>query len=206
MSRFLRSAVLVCISAAPVFAGPLGLGRAALPDEISAWDIDIRPDGAGLPPGRGSVTDGEELYAGLCASCHGDFGEGVGRWPILAGGEGTLADERPVKTVGSYWPFLSTAWDYIYRTMPYGNAQSLAPDEVYGLTAYVLYLNDLVDDDFVLSKDNLAEFEMPNVGAFRLDDRPETEYPEFRAPACMERCKARVKITGTGNVDGEKIE
>ena len=101
MSRFLNalaaSAVVMTV-AAPALAGPLGLGRAATPDEVAAWNIDVRPDGQGLPEGEGSVLDGEEIFAEKCAICHGDFGEGVDRWPVLAGGQGTLKNARPVKT------------------------------------------------------------------------------------------------------------
>ncbi|MGB0903558.1 MAG: c-type cytochrome, partial [Mangrovicoccus sp.] len=125
--------------------GGFGLGRAALPEEIASWDIDVRPDGQGLPEGKGDVWTGEEIFADNCAMCHGDFGEAVGRWPVLAGGQGTLTDDRPVKTIGSYWPYLSTVFDYVNRAMPFGNAQSLSPDEVYAITAYLLYLNDIVD-------------------------------------------------------------
>lgn len=176
-------------------AGSFGLGREALPEEIAAWDVNVMPDGRGLPEGSGSVSDGEALFSENCAACHGDFAEGVGNFPQLAGGEGTLADRDPVKTVGSYWPYLSTAWDYVHRSMPYGNAQSLDNDEVYAIVAYILYSNYLVEDDFVLSKDNFTEIEMPNADGFIVDDRPETEYPKFRAEPCMTDCKDEVKIT-----------
>ncbi|WP_372892121.1 c-type cytochrome [Rhodosalinus sp.] len=172
-----------------------GLGREALPEEVSAWDVNIMPDGSGLPEGSGSVLDGEMLFSQNCAVCHGEFAEGVGNWPPLAGGDGTLADEDPVKTVGSYWPYLSTVWDYVHRSMPYGAAQSLSDDEVYAITAYILYSNFLVEDDFVLSDENFAEVELPNAGNFIVDDRPETEYAEWRTEPCMENCKDEVEVT-----------
>lgn len=172
-----------------------GLGREALPEEVAAWDIDIRPDGAGLPEGRGDVFTGEEIYIAQCASCHGDFGEGIDRWPILAGGQGSLTFDRPTKTVGSYWPYLSTVWDYVHRAMPFGNAQSLTADETYALTAYILYLNDIVGDEFELSHENFADIDMPNQGEFYLDDRPETELAAFSEDPCMENCKEDVEIT-----------
>ena len=125
--------------------GKFGLGRLATGDEVAAWDIDVRPDGKGLPEGSGTVADGEPIYADKCALCHGDFGEAVDRWPVLAGGQDTLKDDRPVKTIGSYWPYLSTVYDYVRRAMPFGNARSLSDDDVYALTAYLLYLNDIVD-------------------------------------------------------------
>lgn len=121
--------------------GGFGLGREALPEEIAAWDIDVRPDGAGLPEDSGDVWTGEQIFLEQCAVCHGDFAEGVGRWPVLAGGEGTLTNARPVKTIGSYWPYLSTVFDYFHRAMPFGYAQSLEPDEVYAIIAYLLYSN-----------------------------------------------------------------
>ena len=179
-----------------VFAGDkLGLGRAALPEEIAAWDVYIRPNGAGLPAGSGDALYGEEVFADKCASCHGDFAEGVDNWPVLAGGFGTLGDKDPVKTVGSYWPYLSTVWDYVNRSMPFGEAQSLSADEVYAIVAYMLYSNDLVDEDFVLSDTNFAEFEMHNARGFVVDDRPETEYALWRTEPCMQDCKDRVEIT-----------
>lgn len=172
----------------------LGLGRAATENEVAAWDIDVRPDGLGLPAGKGDVTMGEELFAEQCAACHGDFGEGVDRWPVLAGGQGTLASDDPVKTVGSYWPYLSTVYDYVNRAMPFGNAQSLEPDEVYAITAYILYSNDLVDDDFELSHENFTEVRLPNEENFFMDDRAES--PLFAArEVCMENCKDEVEIT-----------
>ena len=171
-----------------------GLGETATPAQIAGWDIDVRPDGLGLPEGEGSVEDGEMLYEDKCASCHGTFGEGEGRWPKLAGGMGTLNQERPDKTVGSYWPYASTLWDYIRRAMPFPAPQSLTVDEVYAITAYVLNLNDLVDDDFVLSRDNFSTIEMPNKDGFFVDDRP-----DVKNPRCLSDCldPATIKIVET---------
>lgn len=175
--------------------GKYGLGRAALPEEVAAWDLDISPDGTGLPVGSGSVEDGEMIFSENCAVCHGEFAEGVDNWPKLAGGEDTLADEDPLKTVGSYWPYLSTAWDYVHRSMPYGSAQTLTDDEVYAIVAYILYSNFLVDDDFVLSNENFLEVELPNADGFIIDDRAEAEYSIWRTEPCMESCKENVEIT-----------
>lgn len=192
-------AVVVVAFAVPAMAGKFGLGRTALPDEITAWDIDVRPDGAGLPVGKGSVSQGEVLFSEQCAACHGDFAEGVDRWPVLAGGGGTLTTADPVKTVGSYWPYLSTVYDYVYRAMPFGNAQSLTPDEVYALTAYILFSNNLVGDDFVLSNENFTTVRLPNEKNFFADDRPDT--PKLsEAKPCMENCKSDVKITGRARI------
>ncbi|MEM1301393.1 MAG: c-type cytochrome [Pseudomonadota bacterium] len=180
---------------APALDGTLGLGRAAHVEEIAAWDVDVLPDGRGLPVGSGNAYDGEEIFADQCAACHGDFAEGVGNWPVLAGGFDTLADEDPVKTVGSYWPHLSTAYDYIYRSMPFGAAGTLTPDDTYAIVAYILYSNDLIDDEFELSNENLGDFEMYNADGFVVDDRPELEYAAWRAEPCMENCKDEVEIS-----------
>ena len=105
------------------------LGKLATKEEIAGWDIDVRPDGLGAPIGSGTALIGEEIYTEQCAACHGDFGEGADRWPALVGGEDSLASHDPEKTTGSYWPYASTMYDYIYRAMPYGVAQSLSHDE-----------------------------------------------------------------------------
>jgi cytochrome c len=180
---------------APSRDGGYGLGRAALPEEIAAWDIDIRPDGQGLPVGSGDVWTGDEVFSAQCAVCHGYFGEAVDRWPVLAGGFGTLDGEDPVKTIGSYWPYLSTVWDYVHRAMPYGNAQSLTDDEVYAITAYLMYLNEMVDDDFELSNENFLEVAMPNEGGFFMDNRVEEEFSAFVVEPCMTDCTEDVGIT-----------
>lgn len=190
----LLGAALVAF-AVPAFAESLGIGREAHPDEIAAWDVNVMPGGAGLPEGAMSVWDGEQVFIDNCASCHGDFAEGLDNWPALAGGGGTLTDERPHKTVGSYWPHLSTVWDYVNRSMPYGNAQMLSPDEVYGIVAYILYSEGLVDDDFELSHENFGEIILPNNDGFYVDDREEVEFPIFTAEPCMSECKDAVEIT-----------
>ena len=180
---------------APAVEGTYGLGRAALPEEIAAWDVDVLPDGRGLPEGSGDVWTGEEVFVDRCGSCHGDFAEGVDNWPVLAGGFDTLANADPVKTVGSYWPHLSTAWDYINRSMPFGEAGTLTADETYAIVAYLMYSNDMVDDDFVLSNENFTDVEMYNADGFVVDDRPELEYAEWRTEPCMENCKDEVEVT-----------
>lgn len=198
--RKLRLAAAFGLVAAPALAGPLGLGRPALPQEVAAWDLDVSPDGTGLPVGSGSVEVGEELFSANCASCHGEFGEGQGNWPKLAGGKDSLAEADPLKTVGSYWPHLSTSFDYVRRSMPFGNAQSLSTDEVYAITAYILYNNDLVDEDFVLSNENFTSVVLPNAAGFVLDDRATTEVPLFTREPCMENCKPSVEITARAAV------
>lgn len=190
-----------------IMAGPLdksgyyGFGTPVTAEEIAAWDIDVRPDGTGLPEGAGSVATGEIIYEEKCAECHGSFGEGVGRFPVIAGGEGSLQDSRPTKTVGSYWAHLSTLWDYIHRTMPYAQPESLLDNEVYSLTAYVLYLNDLVGSDFVLSKENFTQVQLPNRLNFVADSRPDVH--NLR---CMEKCKNPETIKIVSSAASPEIE
>jgi cytochrome c len=188
-------------AAKPAIPGQSGLGRPALPGEVAAWDIDVRPDGRGLPVGKGTVKQGEDIYMAQCASCHGEFGEGVGRWPVLAGGQGSLKGEGPEKTIGSYWPYFSTTFDYVNRAMPYGNARSLTADEVYAVTAYLLFLNDVVKDDFELSNASFGSVKLPNVGGFLPDDRETAEKHFWKKDPCMANCTpTQPKVTGRARV------
>ncbi len=187
----------IATQAATKVSSKLGLGRPALPEEIKAWDTDVRPDGKGLPPGKGTVKQGDVIFQAQCASCHGEFGEGAGRWPVLAGGAGTLKADRPDKTIGSFWPDLSTAFDYIKRAMPYGNARSLSDDEVYAVVAYLLSMNDIVkDENFELSDKNFASIKMPNATAFFDDDRETSEKQFWKKDPCMKDCRSAPKVTG----------
>ena len=171
------------------------LGSIATSQQVKGWDIDVRPDGAGAPIGSGTAFDGEEVFAEQCASCHGDFGEGVDRWPELVGGEGTLNTHDPLKTTGSYWPYASTMFDYIYRAMPFGVSQSLSYDETYQIVAYLLYMNDIIDDDFVLSDQNIGLIKMPNQDGFLLPD-PRPDVSTMDGNPCMKNCDVPVKIIG----------
>jgi len=176
--------------------GPLVITGLAWSGRGSITRVDVSKDGGMTWETARLAKPGEKMaLTRFYLACHGDFAEGVDNWPKLAGGWDTLADKDPLKTVGSYWPHLSTAWDYIYRSMPFGDAQSLEPDEVYAMVAYILYSNDLVDDDFVLSDENFAEFEMPNAAGFIIDDRVETEFSQWVGEPCMENCKDAVEVT-----------
>ena len=185
---------------APSAPARVELGRPALAEEIKAWDIAVRPDGKGAPAGKGNVKQGEELFLAQCAACHGEFGEAVGRWPVLVGGRGSLKHDNPEKTIGSYWPDASTVFDYIKRAMPFGNARSLSDDEVYAITAFLLQMNEVVKDDFVLSNDNIGKVKMPNAANFFDDDRMKAEKHFWKEP-CMKNCKTgEVKVLNRARI------
>jgi cytochrome c len=161
------------------FAGQLaaqsptyGLGRAPKPDEIKAWDNAIGPDGKELPQGSGSAAEGAKIYAANCAACHGKTGK-EGPNDVLVGGQGTLNTAKPVKTIGSYWPYATTVWDYINRAMPYDKPGSLSAGEVYAVTAYLLSLNGIIKEDAVMNAKTLPQVKMPNRNGFIGDPRPD---------------------------------
>ncbi|CAX22392.1 putative sulfite oxidase cytochrome subunit SoxD [Methylorubrum extorquens DM4] len=189
-------------AASPAASERLNIGRAATPEEIKGWDIDVRPDGKGLPVGKGTAALGETIYGERCASCHGEFGEGAGRWPELAGGAGTIKSDNPVKTVGSYWPYVTTVFDFVHRAMPFGAAQTLTPDETYSVTAYLLYLNDILkDQDFEVNEKNLADIRLPNEKNFFMDDRETAEKEFWTAKPCMKDCLPKAAtITGRARI------
>ena len=153
--------------------GP-NLGMEASPEEVAKWDISIQPDGEGLPPGSGTAVAGEPVYTLHCFSCHGVEGQGQLN-DVLVGGHGTLDGPAPRKTVGSFWPYATTVFDYIRRTMPYQQPQSLSDDEVYALTAYLLFLNGIIEEDEVMDAETLPEVRMPNRDNFILAWPPPDE-------------------------------
>jgi cytochrome c len=155
---------------------PPQFGRAPTSDEVRTWDIDVGPDGQGLPSGSGSVLRGKEVYMQNCAACHGPAGEG-GIGPRLEGGEGTLATANPVKTIGSYWPYAPTLFDYIRRAMPYTVPGSLSTDDTYAVTAYLFSINGIVPADATLDERSLPAVKMPNRNGF-LPDRVFELYDE----------------------------
>jgi cytochrome c len=153
-------------------AGLYGLGRPATETEIRAWDIDVAPTGEGLPPGQGTVKRGAQVYAAKCAGCHGPTGR-EGPKNRLVGGRDTLASPNPVKTVGSYWPYATTLYDYIRRAMPFDAPQSLSPDDVYSVVAWLLHQNGIIDEVTVMDARTLPQVQMPNRNGFIPDPRPD---------------------------------
>jgi cytochrome c len=137
------------------------LGLPATSEQISQWDVDIESDGSGLPPGSGSVTEGKIVYEAQCLVCHGSEGQ-HGMNDRLVGGQGSLNSAEPVKTIGSFWPYATTIFDYVRRAMPYTQPQSLTDDQVYAVSAYLLYLNGIIDDDTVVNAQTLPDVQMPN--------------------------------------------
>src|SRR5918995_969884 len=141
------------------------LGREATPAQIAGWDISVGPDGVGLPPGKGTAAAGAIVYEQKCQVCHGAKGAGQPN-DRLVGGQGTLASKAPVRTIGSYWPYATTVFDYVRRSMPYIQPQSLSDDEVYAVTAYVLHLNGIIGESDEMTAQTLPKVKMPNQGNF----------------------------------------
>lgn len=153
-----------------------GIGRSATDQEVQAWNIDVAPTGEGLPAGQGTTKQGAAIFATRCASCHGPTGQ-EGPMDRLVGGTGTLASHKPIKTIGSYWPYATTLYDYVHRAMPFPAPQSLSPDEVYSVVAWLLYRNGVITEDFVLDAQSLPGISMPNRQGFVLDPRPDLPKP-----------------------------
>jgi S-disulfanyl-L-cysteine oxidoreductase SoxD len=168
---------------AQAYGGPYNLGRPATPAEVTEYDIDIMPDGTGLPPGQGTHAEGAAIYQSTCAMCHGDNLRGgdptkvtysplLPRGEALIGGRGSLNTNAPVKTVESYWPYATTLYDYIRRAMPYVAPGTLKDNEVYALVAYILGEANVVPKTTVMTKDTLPKVQMPNRDGFIPDPRP----------------------------------
>ncbi|HTS53044.1 MAG TPA: c-type cytochrome [Burkholderiales bacterium] len=164
--------LLLLVAGGAAHADRLGIGAPASAEIVRAWNIDVAPNGEGLPPGRGSVSAGARIYAERCAACHGPNGEGKPQ-DRLTGGGGTLASSDPVKTIGSFWPYATTLFDYVRRAMPFNAPQSLGYEEVYALVAYLLYLNGIVQADAVMDQHSLPAVRMPNRDGFVPDPRPD---------------------------------
>ncbi len=160
------------MAAEPDSAAGYGFGHAPTDREIQRWDIDVGPTGAGLPPGQGTVSKGATVFAAKCAFCHGVTGQ-EGPNDRLVGGLGTLASRQPIKTIGSYWPFATTLYDYVRRAMPFNAPQSLTNDEVYAVVAWLLHQNGIIPADTMLDAKTLPAIHMPNRNGFVTDPRPD---------------------------------
>lgn len=189
-SRKLRTLLLAILAGTTPHAAladrpDIRLGQPISEAELSAWNIDIRTtDGKGLPEGRGDVATGEKIFAEKCVACHGEAAAGGPMFGSMVGGIGSFTTEKRVLTPGSMYPYAPILFDYIRRAMPLDQPQSLASDEVYSLSAYLLHLNGLVPADAVMDAKTLAEVKMPNRDGFIVDDRPDT-----KAVRCMKDCR-----------------
>ena len=168
----LSAMTLVCAAAMAAQSTRYGVGQPATAEQIRNLGASIAPDGSGLPEGSGTAAAGRLVYAAKCSSCHGEKGQG-GIGPPLVGGQGTLATAKPLKTVGSYWPYATTVWDYINRAMPFNQPGLLKPPEVYALVAYILNLNDIIGNDQTMDAKSLPKVKMPNRDGFVADPRPD---------------------------------
>ncbi len=172
--RRLSLLALACAGLMMAQSPKYGVGQAAGAEDIRRLGISVGPDGEGLPAGSGTAVAGKAVYASKCAGCHGSKGEGATA-AALVGGKGTLNTAKPVKTVGSYWPYATTLWDYINRAMPYYQPETLSATEVYSVSAYVLYLNGIVGETQAMDAKSLPKVKMPNRDGFVADPRPDVK-------------------------------
>ena len=173
---FVHTTVLaIVLTAVPVFSQKLGIGRVATSEEIAKIDIDVRPDGKGLPEGKGTAAEGAKVYAAKCQSCHGANGQGGSAERLVDRESGKNWDfainPKLVKAVGNYWPYATTLYDYTYRAMPFMQPGTLTPDETYSLVAYILALNKIVPETAVMDRTTLPKVVMPSKDRFVMDNR-----------------------------------
>jgi cytochrome c len=161
-NRFLVAAAVLVVSGAAIAQEKAQFGRLATPEEIASWDITVEPSGTGLPHGSGTAKQGEAVYAAKCQACHGERGAG-GAALQLAGIKGTVgAKDTTVKTIGTFWPYATTVFDYVFTSMPYQETKSLTHDEIYAVTAYLLHLNGIIGETDVIDAQTLPKVKMPN--------------------------------------------
>jgi S-disulfanyl-L-cysteine oxidoreductase SoxD len=172
----LALATIALVACVPAFAqAPKydGIGRTPSKEDIQAWNDSIGPQGRELPPGSGTAKEGEKMFSEKCAACHGPAGEGSQLAPRLVGGRGALNTPTPSRTLANYWPFATTIWDYINRAMPPKQEGSLSASDVYALTAFILYRNEIIPESQVIDATSLPKVKMPNRDGFipdRLED------------------------------------
>ena len=172
-ARKLLTIAVVCQASLHAQSPTFGVGRTPTADELKAIDMDVTPDGRGLPSGSGTAATGKTIYANRCVTCHGPTGV-EGPQDVLVGGRDTLkAPARPLKTVGSYWPYATSLWDYLRRSMPFDHPGTMTPDEIYATTAYLLFLNGIVAEQDVVNQTTLPQIKMPNRDGFVPDPRPD---------------------------------
>src|SRR5438309_8826032 len=173
LSAFAVLGLAACSAAFAQAPGYSNLGRAPSREEIQAWNQSSGPQGKELPPGSGTAKQGEEIFASKCAACHGPAGEGSQMAPRLVGGRGALNTPTPSRTLANYWPFATTIWDYVNRAMPPKQQGSLSASDVYALTAFILYKNEIITEGQVIDAKSLPKVKMPNRDGFvpgRLED------------------------------------
>jgi len=168
--------ILAALATGGLAFGQTRVGRPATEEKIKALDLTVMPNGEGLPPGKGTAAAGKNIYKEKCETCHNEKLEGrPGQYPALVGGIGTINTPRPVKTVGSYWPYATTVFDFIRRAMPYDQPGSLKPDEIYSVVALILNANGIIGENDEMNKDSLPKVKMPNAGGFVPDARPDVK-------------------------------
>lgn len=173
MGKSILTAGLALIAAVAAAQSPTyGVGRAPTEEEVRAWDITIGPDGALLPPGKGSAEEGERIYKVRCEECHGVEAKGSEQ-AALVGGQGTLSSDKPLKTAVGYWPYATTIFDYVRRAMPFKTPGSLSDSEVYAVTAYLLALDGVIRWDESMNRETLPKVRLPNRDGFIPDSRPD---------------------------------
>jgi S-disulfanyl-L-cysteine oxidoreductase SoxD len=174
--RALTAAAAALMLTTAAFAQKPRIGKPAPDDKIAAMNLTVMPDGRGLPDGKGTVAAGTDLFKEKCAVCHNDHGEGrENQYPALVGGIGTINTPTPMKTVGSYWPYATTVFDYIRRAMPYDQPGTLKPDEIYSAVAFILHANGIIGENDEINKTTLPNVKMPNRNGFIPDARPDVK-------------------------------
>lgn len=175
MRRMLKL-IAACVAIPVMCAAQARIGKPATNAQIAAINLTVFPDGKGLPEGRGTAAKGKDIFKEKCAVCHNEKGEGrENQYPALVGGIGSLNTQKPVKTVGSYWPYATTVFDYVRRAMPYDHPGSLRTDEIYSTVAFILNLNGIIGENDEMNQATLPKVKMPNAGNFIPDTRPDVK-------------------------------